>query len=76
MIRQVGWITKATSSEKHFWRSSPNPHVRFYLANNPKFTDGNGLLTFIPITLVNLALSLPSIVFHMLKKKFRVIFKL
>ncbi|MBS1212559.1 MAG: hypothetical protein H6R26_1176 [Proteobacteria bacterium] len=74
LIRQVGWITKATGSETQFWQSSPNPHVRFYIHTNPKFAEGNGLLTLIPITLVNLALSLPGVAFHALKKKFRVTF--
>lgn len=32
-----------------FWQSSPNPHVRFYLKNNPGVTEGNGLLTLIPL---------------------------
>ena len=74
LIRQVGWITKATSQEKHFWRCSRNPHIRFYVDRNPKFTEGNGLLTLIPVTFMNLALSLPGIAFHTLKKKFRVTF--
>lgn len=72
LIRQVGWITKATPCEKQFWQSSPNPHVRFYIETNPAFTEGHGLLTLIPITLVNLALSLPGILFHTLKKKLKV----
>ncbi len=71
LIREVGWITKATSSERHFWQSSSNRHIRFYIDTNPTFTEGTGLLTLIPITTINLALSLPGIAFHILKKKFK-----
>ncbi len=38
---------------------------------NPTFIEGTGLLTLIPITTINLALSLPGIAFHALKKKFK-----
>lgn len=70
LIRKVGWITKATDREKKFWQSSPNPHVRFYLKNNPGFTEGNGLLTLIPLTIPNAILSLFAQTLHTIKKAY------
>jgi len=72
LIRKVGWITKATDQEKAFWQSSRNPHIRFYIDTNPTFSEGNGLLTLIPVTITNAVLSLCGIAFHTLKKKLRV----
>jgi hypothetical protein len=71
LIRRVGWITRATREEESYWQSTGNPHIRYYIDSNPRFTEGNGLLTLMPITLVNLALSFPGFMFHALKKKFR-----
>lgn len=68
LIRKVGWVTKATDQEKNFWQSSPNPHVRFYLKNNPGFTEGNGLLTLIPLTIPNTILSLFAQALRTIKK--------
>ncbi|MGZ5055410.1 MAG: hypothetical protein ACXWAT_10785 [Methylobacter sp.] len=56
LIRKVGWITKATNQEKCFWQSSKNPHIRYYIDTNPKFNEGNGLLTLIPLTITNAVL--------------------
>lgn len=71
LIRDVGWITMATNEEEEFWHVSRNPHIRFYLAANPKFYGGNGLLTLIPVTLANAVPSLLNFAFHALRKKFR-----
>ncbi len=71
LVRKVGWITLATRQEQDFWRSSQNPYVRFYIGANPKFYEGNGLLTLIPVTVANALLSLFGVGFHALKKKLR-----
>jgi hypothetical protein len=71
LIRNVGWITQATDQEKNFWQSSQNPHVRFYIKNNPGFTVGHGLLTLIPLTITNTLLSLFGQGFHAIKKRLR-----
>lgn len=71
LVRKVGWITLATRQEQDYWRSTRNPYVRFYIDANPKFGEGNGLLTLIPVTLTNALLSLFGIGFHALKKKLR-----
>jgi hypothetical protein len=71
LIRKVGWITKATDREKDFWQRSSNPHIRFYIDANPRFTEGNGLLTLIPLTFANALLSLLGMAFYTLKKKLK-----
>lgn len=71
LVRKVGWITLATRQEQDFWRSTPNPYVRFYVEANPQFSEGNGLLTLIPLTLSNTLLSLFGVGLHGLKKKLR-----
>ena len=72
LIRKVGWITQATDEEKAFWQSSKNPHLRFYINSNPDFDKGNGLLTLVPLTPLNLFISFFSfIIFYTLKKKIR-----
>ncbi len=71
LIRKVGWITMATNQEKDFWQSSANPHIRFYVEANPKFSEGNGLLTLIPVTITNAVLSLINFAFHTLNQKLR-----
>lgn len=58
LVRKVGWVTRATDREREYWRSTTNPHVRYYIDNNPGFGEGNGLLTVVPITLTNGMLSL------------------
>lgn len=74
LVRRVGWIVKATHQEEEFWQSSLNPHIRFYIDTNPHFAQGHGLLTLIPITLANVALSLPGIAFQTARKKLRGMF--
>lgn len=71
LVRRVGWITLATPQERDFWASTRNPYVRFYVDANPKFGEGNGLLTLIPVTLVNAVLSWLGVGFHASKKKLR-----
>lgn len=71
LIRKVGWITLATDQEKNFWQSCQNPHVRFYIKNNPGFSVGHGLLTLIPLTITNTLLSLFGQAIHSIRKKLR-----
>ena len=70
LVRKVGWVTQATDPEKNFWQSSPNPHIRFYLKNNPGFTKGYGLLTLIPLTIPNTFLSIFAQAFRTIKKSY------
>ena len=71
LVRKVGWITLATRQEQDFWRTTRNPYVRFYIDANPRFGEGNGLLTLIPVTLANALFSVAGVGFQALKKKLR-----
>ncbi len=71
-VRKVGWITQATEEEKVFWQSSNNPHIRFYIDLNPGFDKGNGVLTLMPLTFLNLLISFFSfLIYYTLKRKIR-----
>lgn len=69
LVRKVGWMTQATGQEQDYWRSSTNPYVRFYIDANPRFAEGHGLLTLVPVTITNTLLSLLGVAFHVLKKR-------
>jgi hypothetical protein len=54
LLREIGWITRETAAEADAWRSSRHPDVRFFLAMNPRYERGNGLVTLVPFTIGNL----------------------
>ncbi len=56
-IREVGWITRDTPQESAFWSNCEEPNVRFFVKINPGYAKGEGLVTLVPLTLENLALS-------------------
>jgi len=71
-VRKVGWITQATAEEKLFWQNCKNPHVRFYIDLNHDFDKGNGVLTLMPLTFLNLLISFFSFfIYYTLKRKIR-----
>jgi hypothetical protein len=71
-VRKVGWITQATEEEKVFWQSCNDPHIRFYIDLNPDFDKGNGVLTLMPLTFLNLFVSFFSFfIYYTLKRKIR-----
>lgn len=54
LIRQVGWITREYPAE--FDRSeSAMADEAFFVAANPAYMQGHGLVTLVPLTLANLA---------------------
>lgn len=72
LVRKIGWITQADDKEKAYWQSSKNPHFRFYNDSNPDFEKGNGLLTLIPLTFINLFISFFTfIIFYSFKKNIK-----
>ncbi|HMB45691.1 MAG TPA: hypothetical protein VKL21_07710 [Candidatus Methanoperedens sp.] len=71
-VRKVGWSTQATEEEKVFWQHCKNPHVRFYIDLNHDFGKGNGVLTLMPLTFLNLLISFFSFfIYYTLKKRIR-----
>lgn len=48
LVRQVNWITLETDEERQRWMNSRRRDTRFYVAHNPGYVDGLGMLTYIP----------------------------
>lgn len=53
-IRKVGWITADSEEERRFWQESDHPHSRYFVMANPRYIEGNGLVTLIPMDMANL----------------------
>lgn len=51
LVRAGSMPTRETEAERDYWRSSDKPAARFFVAMNPSYSAGNGLLTLFPITL-------------------------
>ena len=49
MLREVGWITRATPEEHEYWRSCEHPVARYYVGRNPGYVRGHGLMTIVPM---------------------------
>ncbi|MDH4120313.1 MAG: hypothetical protein OEV94_01220 [Deltaproteobacteria bacterium] len=64
LVVKVGWITREEATDRAFWQGHPDPAVRFFLARNPGYAQGDGLLVWAPITLPRLALVLGRGVFR------------
>ncbi len=58
LVRKVGWITKESSEDRDFWQRHTNPAVKYYIKANPGYVRGNGLLTLVPLTFINIFMSL------------------
>jgi hypothetical protein len=50
LLRRVDWVTLETESDRQRWQTSPREDTRFYIANNPGYPEGHGLVTLIPVT--------------------------
>jgi hypothetical protein len=47
---KVGWQVKESQILKDRIQSSKDPATRFYLSQNPNYSDGNGMLMVVPLT--------------------------
>ncbi|OJT20822.1 hypothetical protein BO221_28345 [Archangium sp. Cb G35] len=54
LVRKVGWRTRETEMEREYWAHSGKPAVNYFLETNPRYGEGHGLVTLVPITLGNL----------------------
>ncbi len=70
-VRQVGWTTRESSRERAHWRRHPSPAVRYYLARNPGYGEGRGMLTLVPGTLSNILGALPRLLARPLLRRLR-----
>jgi CRP-like cAMP-binding protein len=50
LVVPVGWRTRDTEVERNYWRSCNKPAARFFVQENPNYTQGQGLMTLVPIT--------------------------
>jgi hypothetical protein len=48
LLRHVNWVTLESTEERQRWLASRRPDTRFYLAMNPGYVHGHGMLTYIP----------------------------
>lgn len=45
----MGWITRDSEVERDYWRRCRRPTARFFVEQNPGYTNGHGLLTLVPL---------------------------
>lgn len=50
LVRAGSMPTRETDAERDYWRRSDKPAARFFVAMNPSYSRGNGLVTLFPIT--------------------------
>ncbi|WAS91264.1 cyclic nucleotide-binding domain-containing protein [Nannocystis punicea] len=55
LVRRVGWAARETEAERTFWRRSARPDVRFFVAANPDYDQGHGLLALVPLGVKDIA---------------------
>ncbi len=55
LVRAGSMPTRETDAERDYWRRSDKPAARFFVAMNPSYSAGNGLVTMFPITVAMLA---------------------
>ena len=51
LVRQTGWQTIDSRSDRAYWERCEQPSVQFFLRANPGYQEGHGLLVMAPITL-------------------------
>lgn len=49
LVREVGWITRETDVERRYWRHCDRPAARFFIAQNPGYVRGQGLVTMVHV---------------------------
>lgn len=59
-VRRVGWVTIESPREKALNRRGDRRDVEFFKARNPGYTEGNGLVVVVPITVGNVSAALLS----------------
>ena len=50
LLRKVDWVTLESESDRLRWQNSSREDTKFYIANNPGYPEGHGLVTLIPVT--------------------------
>jgi hypothetical protein len=68
LVRRVGWSTRESDVESEYWKHCDKPEVRYFLASNPGYGQGQGLVTVVPLTLDNLLSIASSLLNHRLRR--------
>ena len=55
--RKVGWTPREDNAHHAKWEAHPSADIRFFLERNPDYRQGNGLLSIMPFTFSNIAVS-------------------
>jgi hypothetical protein len=58
LVRDVGWVTIETRTEKELNLRGDRPDVAFFKTRNPGYTKGHGLVVVVPITFRNVMTAL------------------
>jgi hypothetical protein len=58
LVRQVNWVTIESDEERARWQNSSRTDTRFYIAQNPGYGEGHGLVTLLPLTMTALSRAL------------------
>ena len=58
LVRRVNWVTIESEEERARWQNSPRTDTRFYIAQNPGYGEGHGLVTLLPLTMTALSRAL------------------
>lgn len=71
LILSDRWITRESGEDAEAWRESPHEDVRFFLAINPRYHEGEGVAFLAPLSLPNLAVSLVFYLWHFVPSAIR-----
>ena len=50
LVVHVGWRTIDTEVEHNYWRNCDKPLARFFVQENPSYSEGHGLMTLVPVS--------------------------
>lgn len=70
-VRNVGRITRQTPEEQREWAMSPEPDTRFFLKMNPDYNKGHGLMTLVPMSILNILMTTFTFLFYKGSNQFR-----
>ena len=61
LVVHVGWRTLDSKIERIYWRRCENSDARFFIQQNPGYSEGHGLLTMVPFSCTHLFISIAHI---------------
>lgn len=68
LIKKVGWVVKDRSEQRRRILESKDEFVRYYLSQNPDYTEGKGMLMLVPICIMNGVWTLKSLFSRKLRR--------